>query len=255
MFNTVVVIATNTFRETIRNKILYNILLFAIVTIALSISFGQWSVFARVMVMNDLGLFAMSLSGLLLSIFIGSSMLGKEISGHTIYMMATRPIERSAILIGKFLGVYATLFLNFLLMGVAFAVSLYLAEGTVGISHLQALTLLFVEMGVILSASLLFSVLSSPTLAAIFTLGFYIIGHLNELASIEHVLENSGNLAIVVKLINIILPNLDHFNIRSAVVFGESLPFSVIGLASLYGVLYVAIMLLLSTLAFEKKDL
>lgn len=255
MFNTIIVIATNTFRETIRNKVLYNILLFAIVTIALAISFGQWSVFARVMVMNDLGLFTMSLSGLMLSVFIGSSMLGKEISGHTIYLMATRPIERSAILIGKFLGVYATLFLNFLLMGIAFGVSLTLSDGTIGIAHFQALGLLFLEMGLVLAVSLLFSVLSSPTLAAIFTIGFYIIGHLNNLSSISAISEGSKFVIYLVKSINFIIPNLDHFNIRAAVVYGEEISNSLIGFSVIYGLLYIGIILLISTLFFEKKDL
>ncbi len=162
---TVFAIAHNTFKETIRNKILYNILLFAGIIIALSISFGQWSVFARVQVMNDFGLATMSISGLLLAVFVGSSMLGKEISGKTIYLMASRPIPRATILWGKFLGVYTTLLLNFGIMSLFFSISLKLAGGEFTLLHGQALLLLFVELGVILAMSLLFSVLSSPTLA------------------------------------------------------------------------------------------
>lgn len=252
---TVLAIAANTFKETIRNKILYNILLFAGIIIALSISFGQWSVFARVQVMNDFGLATMSISGLLLAVFIGSSMLGKEISGRTIYLMATRPIPRASILWGKFLGVYLTLLLNFGIMSLFFAVSLKLAGGSFTVLHTQALLLLFVELGVILATSLLFSVLSSPTLAAIFTIGFYIGGHFNDLGGMEAITKGSEVMVPLLKFINVVVPNLEHFNLRSAVVFSEAIPSGYLGSAMLYGALFMIIPLLLATIFFEKKDL
>jgi len=235
--STVFAIATNTFRETIRNKVLYNILLFAGIIIALSVSFGQWSVFARVQVMNDFGLATMSISGLLLAVFIGSSMLGKEISGRTIYLMATRPISRASILWGKFLGVYATLLLNFLIMSLFFSISLLIAGGEITSAHLQALVLLFIELGVILATSLLFSVLSSPTLASIFTIGFYIGGHFNDLKGIDTLSGKSEALLPFLNIINVIMPNLEHFNLRSAVVFSDPIPSGYLPTAILYGIL------------------
>ncbi len=252
---TVTAIAANTFRETIRNKVLYNILLFAGIIIALSITFGQWSVFARVQVMNDFGLATMSISGLLLAVFIGSSMLGKEISGHTIYMMATRPIQRSAILWGKFLGVYSTLLLNFGIMSLFFIISLKLAGGEFTENHTYALLLLFIELGVILATSLLFSVLSSPTLASIFTIGFYISGHFNDLSGLEALSGGSALLLPILKIINMVIPNLEHFNLRSAVVFNDVIPAGYLPSAILYGLFFIIIPLLLATLFFEKKDL
>ena len=253
MISTISAIAINSFKETIRNKILYNILLFAGIIIVLSVSFGQWSVFARIQVMNDFGLATMSISGLLLAVFVGSSMLGKEISGKTIYLMATRPIPRSSILIGKFIGVYLTLFLNFLIMSLFFGVSLFLSGGSFTALHSQALLLLFVELGVVLAASLLFSVLSSPTLAAIFTIGFYIIGHFNTVT--PNMDQYAPAFQHVVKFINTVIPNLEHFNIRSVVVFNETIPDGYMVSTIIYGALFITISMLLSTLFFRKKDL
>jgi len=247
-------IANNTFRETIRNKVLYNILLFVGIIIVLSVSFGEWSVFAKLQVMNDFGLAAMSLSGLLLAVFIGSSLLGKEISGKTIYLTATKPINRGYIIFGKFLGVYLTLFLNFLIMSAVFAVSLSISGGEITLMHAKALILLIVELGVILSFSLLFSVLSSPTLAAIFTIGFYIIGHFNDLVGLAD-LENRAWLIPFLKAFNLIMPNLEYFNIRAAVVQENPIGCAYVGCAIIYGVLYVAIATILASIAFEKKDL
>jgi len=247
-------IASNTFRETIRNKVLYNILLFVGIIIVLSVSFGEWSVFARVQVMNDFGLAAMSLSGLLLAIFIGSSLLGKEISGKTIYLTATKPIYRASIIWGKFFGVFLTLFLNFLIMSVVFGISLVASEGEISIMHIKALVLLITELGVILAFSLLFSVLSSPTLAAIFTIGFYIIGHFNDLVGIGD-LEEKVWLVPFLQAFNLLMPNLEFFNIRAAVVLGNPISTQYVLAAIVYGILFIAIALSLASLAFEKKDL
>lgn len=253
---TLLAISSNTYKETIRNKVLYNILLFAGIIIALSISFGQWSVFARVQVMNDFGLATMSISGLLLSVFIGSSMLGKEISGKTIYLMASRPINRSVILLGKFLGVYATLLLNLTIMALFFSISLKLSGGHIEVTHIKAFILLFVELGVILATSLLFSVLSSPTLAAIFTIGFYIIGHFNNLQGIDSLTGKSETLVMpIIKAINIFIPNLEHFNVRSAVIYNDVIPKGYILDAIIYGGAFIIIPILLAILFFDKKDL
>jgi Cu-processing system permease protein len=255
VISTVITIANNSFKETIRNKVLYNILLFAGLIIGLSVSFGQWSVFARLQVMNDFGLATMSISSLLLAVFVGSSMLGKEISGRTIYLMVTRPIPRASILWGKFFGVYATLFLNFSIMSLFLWISLKFAGGGFTDLHIKALSLLFIELGVVLAASLLFSVLSSPSLAAIFTIGFYIIGHLNDLIGIETLAGDSIILKILLKLFNIIIPNLEQFNIRSIVVYNGDISWELTGLTAIYGFFYIAIALVFATISFEKKDL
>jgi len=247
-------IAANTFRETIRNKVLYNILLFVGIIIVLSVSFGEWSVFARVQVMNDFGLAAMSLSGLLLAVFIGSSILGKEISGKTVYLTATKPIKRASIIWGKFFGVYLTLFLNFIIMSAIFGVSLTLSGGELSFIHLKALLLLITELGVILAFSLLFSVLSSPTLAAIFTVGFYIIGHFNNLGGLGSLSEHTWLLPFL-QVFSLIMPNLDFFNIRAAVVLENPVGAQYVFAALGYGILFMALALTLAAAAFEKKDL
>ena len=246
-------IAQNTFRETIRNKVLYNILLFVGIIIVLSVSFGDWSVFARIQVMNDFGLAAMSLSGLLLAVFIGSSLLGKEISGKTIFLTATKPIDRGLIICGKFLGVYLTLFLNLLIIFAVFGISLLASGGEISLMHIKALILLVTELGIILAFSLLFSVLSSPTLAAIFTIGFYIIGHFNNMVGIDA--HQNLWLLPILQVFNVIIPNLDFFNIRSAVVQENPVSALYVFSAAAYGFIYMTIALILAAAAFNKKDL
>jgi hypothetical protein len=120
--------------------------------------------------------------------------------------------------------------------------------------HVKALILLITELGIILAFSLLFSVLSSPTLAAIFTIGFYIIGHFNDMVGTSDMDEKRWLIPIL-ELFHSIMPNLEFFNIRAAVVLENPVNAIYVTAAIVYGFLYIAIALTLAALAFGKKDL
>jgi len=248
-------IACNTFKETIRNKILYNILLVAGVALILSVSFGDLSVFSRAQVMTDFGLATMSLTGLLLAVFIGVGMLGVEISTKTIYGVITKPVTREAFILGKFFGLLATLLLNFVLIALVFFITIHTLGVPQNASVFNAVLLLMVEMVVIVAAAILFSSFTTPTLAAVFTIGFYIAGHLNDLVNIGAQQQQSIIWSTVLKVLFYIVPNLENFNIRTAVVYNLPIPAGFIAGAVLYGILYAAILLVLSIVLFSRKDL
>ncbi|MDD5675243.1 MAG: ABC transporter permease subunit [Chitinivibrionales bacterium] len=248
-------ISLNTFRETIRNKILYAIFFFALLIILLSVFFGQWSVFARIQVMQDFGLAAMSLAGLMLSIFIGVGMLGREIADKTLYNLLSRPISRSVFIWGKFFGLLAALILNFILMALFFIVVLSIMEAPPAPILLKALALTGVEMAVMIAAALFFSTLTTPMLASFFTLGFFIAGHSNDLLESIMVAKSNPAYTALLKGIYFILPNLEHFNIRSQVIYGVPLPAHWTSIAACYGILYAAFLLIMSSLIFSRRDL
>jgi len=252
---TICIIASNTFKETIRNKVLYNILLFAGIIIVLSISFGEWSVFARVQVMKDFGLATMSISALLLAVFIGVAMLGKELNSKTVYLMASKPINRSSIIIGKYLGLSATLFVNFLLMSFFFLIALLVIGGGINYNLILAVMLTGCEMAVIVAAALFFSTITNPTLSAILTIAFYIAGHFNDLIDVKAIEGSYKILAGFLKILYYILPNLEHFNIRTLVVYELPLPGGYVFMALLYGALYVILFLAFSSMIFSRKDI
>jgi ABC-type transport system involved in multi-copper enzyme maturation permease subunit len=248
-------IAINTFRETIRNKILYDILLAAGVVLFLSISFGDLSLFSRAQVMADFGLTTMSITGLLLAVFIGVGMLGKEISSKTIYMVITKPVSRESFITGKFAGLFVILVLNLILVGLVFLLSIHLLGAVINFKLGCAVLLIIIEMGVMVAASIFFSTFSTPTLAAIFTIGFYICGHLNDLVGIGAEQKNNLLWSGALKLIYYMLPNLEHFNIRTQVVYDLGIPEGYIFTAVCYGVLYISLFLILSIMFFSEKDL
>ncbi|MBN1306807.1 MAG: hypothetical protein JXA18_02745 [Chitinispirillaceae bacterium] len=252
--NTIVTVAVNTFRETIRNKVLYNILLVAAVALLLSLSFGDLSVFSRAQVMSDFGLATMSLTGLLLAIFIGVGLLGVEIATKTVYGVLNRPVSREAFIIGKFCGLCATLLLNFILIAAVFFVAIQLLGVTVKAAMLYAVLLLAVEMALIVAASMFFSTFTTPTLAAIFTVGFYIAGHLNDLMNIGAEQQQNPVWRFVLVSLNRLLPNLEHFNIRTRIVYDLAIPELFVAQAALYGMLYTVLLLLCAMIVFSRKD-
>ena len=252
---TIYLIALNTFKETIRNKVLYNILFFALGIIFLSISFGEWSVFARTQVMEDFGLATMSIAGLLLAVFIGVGMLGREIAGKTVYAILSKPVYRLQFVLGKFAGLWITLSINFAIMTLVFIGSIYCEGGKPTPGLMYAVVLIFTEMTVIVAVSILFSSMTTPTLAAIFTLGFYIAGHYNDMLEFNLMQQLNPFIAATMKVIYYLLPNLEHFNIRSRVVYGLSVDPGYVAMAALYAALYAALFLSLAGLFFKQKDL
>ena len=248
-------ISLNTLKETVRNHVVYMVLLFVVVLIILSVSFGDWSVFARIQVIEDFGLATMSISGLLLAVFIGVGMLGKEISSKTVYHVITKPISRHQFIIGKFAGLLAVLVLNYAAMSLFFIGTLLFFGGKVGLMLILAIVCIGIEMAVIISAALFFSTFTSSMLAALFSIVFYCTGHLNDLISVGITSKSWSQFPIALKILYYLLPNLEHFNIRNHVVYHTYLPPEYIFLAIAYGGLYVLLFLIFSCLIFRKKDL
>ncbi len=253
--NTIFIITKNTFSESIRNKILYTIFGFAAAIIILSISFGEWSVFARVQVMEDFGLATMSIAGLMLAVFIGVGLLGREIESKTSYAILVKPLPRYLFVIGKYLGLCATLLLTFFLMALIFCITIVWLGGALTMGIATSILLIGIEMMIIVAVSILFSVYTTTTLAALFTLGFYCIGHYNDLLDVSVFEKSSPILVLLLKIVYIVIPNLEHFNIRAAVIYGSGMSPLYIGSTVAYGLLFVTFFLVLACNGFSRKDI
>jgi ABC-type transport system involved in multi-copper enzyme maturation permease subunit len=205
--------------------------------------------------MTDFGLATMSLTGLLLAVFIGVGLLGVEIRTKTVYGVVGRPVSREAFILGKFCGLCSTLLLNFMLVALVFFVSIRLLGVSPGPPVIYAVLLLAVEMALIVAVSIFFSTFTTPTLAAIFTIGFYIAGHLNDLVGTEISMQKSRLWQVILKSLYYMVPNLEHFNIRTRVVYNLVIPDRFVLEAVLYGVLYIVVLLAASMAVFSRKDL
>jgi Cu-processing system permease protein len=260
------IIAVNAFRETVRDKILYNLVIFTLGLILFSLLLGEWSVFARVNVIQDFTLAVMSIAGLMMSVFVGIGLIQKEIQRKTILTLLAKPLPRWHFIVGKYLGLLMVLAVNLAVMTLVFFLLLRAINVRPTASLLTAIYLIFMEMAVVTAAALLFSAFSTPTLSGLFTLGVYVAGHLsgdilNHLAFIRKYGERLPGTPtfspLAEKLIHAVyyvIPNLENFNIRGRVVYGLPIPAHYVLSTSLYGLAFIGIYLLIASLWFGKRD-
>lgn len=260
-------VAYHVFKESVRDKVLYNLVLFAVLLISASYLLGQLTAGQDVKIIKDLGLAASAVFGLFIAVFIGVGLVWKEVDKRSVYNLLVKPIRRHEFIIGKFLGLALTLFVNIAVMAIALYAVLGLMNwlepglGRASIEApvldpqlLKAFGLLYVQLLVITSVALFFSTFSGPMLSAAFTFGLYIVGHFNaDLAHFENVVKSPAA-AWLGKALYYILPNLAPFDVKAAVVHGQAVPAAYVALTAGYGVLYAAAMLTLSALIFARRD-
>ncbi len=261
----IIAIAKNTFREAIRDKILYSLLIFTVIVIAASVLLGQLTIGQDRRVIKDMGLASMSLFGVLIATFVGTSLVHKEIRKKTIYTMISKPIHRYEFILGKYLGLLMTMFVELSIMAVVlFAVIMlhgvmFAPPGTglepVGYALLmKAIVLIFFELMIVTSVAVLFSTISTPVLSVFFTLAIYVIGHLTVDIKEMGVALESSLLKGLSSLCYYILPNLENFNIRAEMVRDVFVSSRFMFYSIIYGVLYMSFVLLVSILSMERKQ-
>lgn len=251
-------VAINTFREAVRDRVLYNLIFFALLMIAAAILVGQISIGINRMVIINLGLAAISLIGLIMAIFIGVSLVSKEIEKRTLYSLLARPIQRWQFLVGKYGGLLLTLLVNTAFMTVGLAAALFYVgrpfvagDATV----LVAVYFILLELALVTALAMLFSCYSSPMLSTLFTVGIYITGIFAQ--DIREFGDLSQNRAVegITRVIYYLVPNFHNFNVIEAAAHGQAVAFALIWQNTLYTVVYVALVLLAATSVFSGRDL
>ncbi len=249
------IIAKNTFRETIRDRVMYNILFFAIFIIGISLIISSWSLNQQVKLVKDFGLAAMSIFGLLIAIFIGIRIIYQDTERRTIYMLVAKPIARWQIILGKYAGLLLTVLVNISVMSASLLLVDFLIESHIDWGLLLAVLLIFFEIMLVIAWALFFSVFTSPMLSAMLTVLIFIIGHLSPALKLFTQLhpENSSNGLLL--FLYRILPNLENFNIKAAVVEHLTLPAATVPNAIFYGLAYTTILLIFSAEILERRNL
>lgn len=260
-------VAANVFRESVRDRVPYNLVLFAILLIASSYLLGQLTAGQDIKIIKDLGLAATSIFGLFIAIFIGIGLVSKEVERRSIYALLSKPISRSQFIVGKFAGLVLTLAVNIGVMTLAlyFVLSYmtYLASAdsraaweTPGVDPalLKASVLIFVELMLVTAIALFFSTFSSPILSAALTFGIYVAGHFNsDLRNYGQVID-SPVAAGLARVLYHVLPDLSAFDVKMQVVHGIAVPFGYLATTIAYGAAYIAALLLVAAHSFSRRD-
>lgn len=251
-------VAVNTFREAIRDRVLYNLIFFALLMIGAAILVGQISIGIERIVIINLGLSAISLFGLVMAIFIGVGLVSKEIEKRTLYSLLAKPIRRWEFLVGKYAGLVLTLAVNTAFMTVGLAIALfYVGHPFVGSDALilAAVYFILLEFALVTAIALFFSCFSSPMLSTLFTLAIYITGcfagDIREFGDFT----KSPVVKAITRVIYYLVPNFHNFNAITAASHAESISFSLLLQNTVYAVLYVAVLLVAASAVFSNRDL
>lgn len=252
------VVAVNTFREAVRDRVLYNLVFFALMMMAAAVLVGGVSIGIERDVIVNLGLSAISLFGIVMAIFIGVGLVYKEIEKRTLYSLLAKPVHRWQFLVGKFAGLLLTLAVNtgFMIIGLAAALfyvtrKFERGDGTIVI----AIYFILLELALITALALFFSCFSSPMLSTLYTLGIYVAGVFSPDIRDIGVVTNNPTVKAVAKLTYYILPNFHNFNVIAAAAHKETIPFALIWQNTLYAAIYVAVVLIAASAIFSGRDL
>jgi ABC-type transport system involved in multi-copper enzyme maturation permease subunit len=250
-------ISLNTFREAVRDRVLYNLILFVLLLVASAPLFSEISIGMERLILVNVGLSSISLFGVIIAIFIGIGLVSKEIEKRTLYTILSRPVRRWEFIAGKYFGLVLTLVVNAGLMTLGFYIALFITDR--GLKSTDALMLVSVyfivlEFLMMTAITLLFSSFSSPIFSAIFSFALFGIGtfaeDLRNFAALAH-----GITRWLATVVAYIVPNFASLNVISRVAHDEHIASRLIFYNTGYALLYSAAVTAAAVLIFERRNL
>ena len=264
---TIWIVAGAAFKESVRDRVPYTMVVFAVLMMAASFLISQLTAGQDLKIIKDLGLAALSIFGLLIAVFIGIGLVSKEVERKSVYGLLTKPVTRAQFILGKYLGLVMTLVVNLSVMTAAYFLVLFYLDVTASASvraswaapaldprQLVAIVLIVAELALVRAVALLFSSFSSPLLSALLTLALWVAGHFNgDLRQFEQVVDQPA-VAWIARTMYYVLPNLAPFNVKAEVVYGVPVTASHVGYTLLYAVVYIAALLAAAVAIFRRRD-
>jgi ABC-type transport system involved in multi-copper enzyme maturation permease subunit len=250
-------IARNAFREAVRDRVLYNLVLFVLLLTAAAIFIGELSGGQERKIIVDLGLSTMLLFGVFISLFVGVGLVYKEIERRTVYAIFSKPVSRGEFLVGKYLGLCLTLLVNVVVMGAGVSLALlYVHRGwdPLVITIWPAILLIYVELMIVTAIALLFSSFSSPALSALLTFFVFIIGHFS--ADLKSLASSMNSIAArwLFTGLYYLLPNLSNYSFITPAAHGEVPTSANVLLALTYAILYIVVIIATGTLILSRRN-
>jgi ABC-type transport system involved in multi-copper enzyme maturation permease subunit len=260
-------VALAVFKESVRDRVPFSLVLFAVVLMAAAIFMSRLTASQDLKVIKDLGLAAMNLIGLLIAIFIGTGLVAKEVERRSIYSVLSKPVSRTSFLLGKFFGLVLTLAVNLAMMAAAFYAMLLYQELTtidwvqqgwrapaLDLRLLLPIGLTLVQLTLVTAVALFFSTFSSPLLATLFTLGVWVAGQFSADLRDFGTAVDAPVAAAIAKAVYFVLPNLSALDVKNQVVHGLAIAWPALGAAVAATALYISLVLTAASAVFARRD-
>ncbi|MDZ4857972.1 MAG: ABC transporter permease [Candidatus Hydrogenedentes bacterium] len=250
----IIAVAQNTFREAVRDKVFYVLVFFGLATLVGSKALGWISIGQEIKIVKDFSLASVSVFGVLIAIFVGTSLIYKEIDKRTIYTIICRPMARYEFVLGKYLGMALLLGVTTAVLGIVAAAYVAILGGNVDATFFYALVLIYWELLMVTAFATLFSSLTSPILGAIIVFSIYVVGHATGiLINLPEHFDNTAS-KTVLEFMYYIVPNFSNFNVRAEAANDVPVALGYVVWSMVYGAVYTGMLLLLAAVAFENKD-
>jgi ABC-type transport system involved in multi-copper enzyme maturation permease subunit len=238
----------------VRNKVLYVLLFFAVILIGAGVLVGSLSYVESDRILQDIGLGAIRLFGVAIAIFVGIQLIHKEVDRRTVYTILSKPISRAEFLIGKFVGLTLTIWLQSSIMMAAFVVVSLSTGAPLGSTHAAFFVLVAAELALVVAIATFFSAFTTPMLAALFTTGTWVVGQLTRDLRDVGAASEVPSIERATALLHRVLPDLESFNL--AVETAHLLPVTAsdVVLPLLYGLGYATVVLVAAIAIFDRRD-
>ena len=248
------VIALNTFQESLRKKTFYILLVVALVVIGASRFFSFLAAEDEIKMIKDVSFSTIEFFGALIAIFTALAAVSGEIEKRTIYPLLSKPITRSNFIIGKLIGQSLIILLNVILMSIFFIVLLFIKKSPPDVETFKTIFLIFIELVLIGSITLAVATFATDAFNLIFSFFLYITGHLISYG--KSLLERVENMVLkgLGEMLYTVVPNYENFNIKDKVVVGVNVSWQYVGQTLLYGIIYIAIAVLIGVYFFNKRE-
>ncbi len=248
-------IMANVFREVIRDRILYLVGLYALLMAMAVRLLPEVAAATETKILLDLGLAAMQVIGLVITVFLGTGLVNKEIEKRTVLVMIAKPISRLEFIVGKHLGLSAVLAVLVAVMTVVFLVIAVLAKAPFVLPNILVSSFfLWLQLSLLTAVAIAFSVFTSSLLATLLTFGVFLMGSFS--ANLVALGVQSKNPAIeaFTRNLYLVLPDLARLDLKNQAVYGK-LPATdmLLGNAG-YGLLYMVVLLMIASLIFSGRE-
>ena len=246
-------VAANTFRESVRERVLYNLVFFAVLMMLSGLLMREMSIRQDEKIIKDLGLASVEVFGILIALFVGVSLVSKEIEKRSLYPLLAKPLSRGEFLVGRFAGLSLTLLVNVATMAAGMLLTLALTSGPPDPMLLVAVFATYLSLLLVVAIAVLFSSLASTTTAAIATFCVLVAGRYSDvIRGMTDVLPGAPRFLIDVLYYG--LPNFRNFDLKDRVAYGDPVAAETLLWISGYGVTYIAVALGCAVLVFSRKE-
>jgi ABC-type transport system involved in multi-copper enzyme maturation permease subunit len=248
-------IAKSTYKEIIRDRLLYGILIIALLVVASSFFLSTISMGQDTRVLQDIGLAAIQLFTLFICAFVATNSINHDFENRALYLLLSKPITRSQYILGKWVGTILLLLTTLLILGGLFTIGVYFVQHNLVVNSLINLGFAFLEISFLSAFAVLFASFTAPLNATLYTLAIFIIGH--SLVTLKEYVVAMGMNTFVKDLVNVcyyLLPNLEKFDMRRSVLYGLHIPASTAAWSIVYWLIYTTFILFLAVQVMKNRE-